>query len=160
MLVRDCFQKVLLSSSRGLTVPRGEIVRCTNSSTSWCLALNPSVHVSCHQRDLTIMSSRSSSFLVAISDPSVRLDLFMNKRAILNKALELTVGDQATVVVDNDTNALTITVKAVIKYIGELPGMVGNYFGVELLVSMTPNCLNCLCQILLNTIHTRVYKLL
>ena len=135
MLIRDCLQKALFPALRDLTVPRGEIVRRTDDNTSWCLALNPSVHVFCQQKYLKIMSSRVCSFLVAISDPIVRFDLFINKRDILNKALELTVGDQATVLVDNDTTIPAV--KAVIKYIGQLPGMAGSYFGIELLVSVT-----------------------
>jgi len=140
MLVRDCLQKVLFSALRDLTVPKGEIVRRSDDNISWCVVLNPSNEVFCQQKDLKIMSRKISSFLVAISDPNVRLDLFVNKRNILNKALELTVGDQATVLVDDDTNtSITAIIKAVIRYIGPLPGMTGSYFGIELLVSVTLN---------------------
>ena len=134
MLVKDCLQKVLFPVLRDLTVPRGEIIRRTDNNTSWCLVLNPSIEVLCQQRDLKIMSSKISSFLAAIHDPTVRFDLFMNKRNILNKALKLTIDDQVTVLIDNDTNTITI---AVIRYIGQLPGKRGCYFGIELLVSMT-----------------------
>ena len=137
MLVRDCLQKVLFPALRDLTVPKGEIVRRTDDNTSWCVVLNPSIEVFCQQRDLKIISSKISSFLIAVSDPDVRFDLFINKRDILNKALELAVDNQATVLVDEATNAGITAIKAVIRYIGSLTGMAGSYFGIELLVSVT-----------------------
>jgi len=137
MLVRDCLQKGLFPALRDLTVPKGEIIRRTDDNTSWCVVINPSIEVFCQQRDLKIISSKISSFLIAISDPNVRFDLFINKRDILNKVLKLAVGDQATVLVDEDTNASITAIKAVIRYIGPLTGMAGSYFGIELLVSVT-----------------------
>ena len=95
---------------------------------------DPSIELFCEQKDLKIMSSRIGLFLVAVPDPTVRLDLFMKKRDILYKALELKVNDLATVLVNYDNRTTATTAKAMIKYMGPLPGEIGCYFGIELLV--------------------------
>ena len=47
ILINDCYRNVLFPTLRALTVPRGEIVRCNDDNTSWCLVSDPSVELFC-----------------------------------------------------------------------------------------------------------------
>ena len=130
MIIKDCPQ--ISSRKSNIIVPKGEFVIFTDKKT-WCLGINPSIEVSCQYRDVAFISSCAFPFLCAISDPRIRFEVFANKLNNFNRLVNLVIGDEADVLVDVRSNKLAL--KAIIRYKGGLPEMVGHYFGVELLVS-------------------------
>jgi len=80
-------------------------------------------------------------FLAAVPDPDIRFDLLVKKRKEFLKAVKLTIGDEVNVLVEIGSNKMAL--KAKIKYVGDLPGMTGYHFGVELLVSTTQPYSRC-----------------
>jgi len=129
-MIKSCPENRFLRSK---IIPRGEIV-IRNDKNSLCLNSNPLIEVSCQHHDLAVISNSTVHFLTAVSDSEKRFDLFINKQADLTRALDLTIGDKVSVFVEINKDKLPL--KSVIRYRGDLPGMTGHYFGVELLVCM------------------------
>ena len=130
MVVQDCQQKEFQ-----IAVTKGELVKFNSRKDSWCLTTDSSIGVSCQRSDVAIISQCTFQFLAAIPDPDMRFDLFINKRKEFLKAVKLTIGDEVVVLVEIENNKMAL--KAIIKYVGDLPGMTGYHFGVELLESTT-----------------------
>jgi len=131
MTIEECSQKAFFFRK---SIPKGEIVRRNDSKTSWCLNANPVIEVSCQLNHLVKIPSSVAPYLIAIADPRIQYDLFVNNQIVLNKIITTAIGDKVNVLVEDCGN--TIAVEAKMQYKGDLPDMTGHYFGVELLVSI------------------------
>ena len=152
MLIKDCLQK---TSQKDLVIPKGEFVNRDKSGTSWCLSYNSSIEVSCQNSDLKIVPHSTAPYLTALSDVSLRFDLYIYKRTVLNRAINMVIGQKVNVLVEIDGSKIPL--KSIIRYKGSLPNMPGCYFGVELLVGLgttTYVCMHSLHSILIrNYLH-------
>ena len=136
MVVQDCPQKEFQ-----IAATKGELVQFNSRKASWYSTIDSSIKVSCRRSDVTIISQRMFQFLAAVPDPDIRYDLLINKQKEFLKAVKLTIGDEVVVLVEIGNNKMAL--KAIIKYVGDLPGMTGYHFGVELLVSTTQPYSRC-----------------
>ena len=136
MVVQDCLQNEFQ-----IAATKGELVQFNSRMGSWCLTTDSSIGVSCQRSDVAIISQRTFQFLAAVLDLDIRFDLLINKRKKFLKAVKLTIGDEVYVLVKIGNNKKAL--KAIIKYVGDLPGMTGYHFGVELLVSTTQPYSRC-----------------
>ena len=114
-------------------VPKGEIVTHNDSKTSWYLNANPMIRVSCQLSDLKKLPSSIVPYLIAITDPEIRYNLFVNNQTALSRLIKIRIGDKVMVFIEDCGSRMAV--KGKIKYVGSLPEMKGFYFGVELLVS-------------------------
>lgn len=90
------------------------------------------MYVKCNEGDYSSVSSQAADLLLAISNCQQRYLLFMHKRSLLHKAMNLSLEDSVTVRVANNP-----VVEAVVKYRGPLKDCDGVFFGVQLQVTCT-----------------------
>ena len=94
------------------------------------------MYVKCDEGDYSSISPQAADLLLAISNCQQRYLLFMHKKSLLHKAMNLSVEDLVTVCVPNNPE-----VEAVVKYRGPLKDCVGIFFGVQLKVTWFTVCI-------------------
>ena len=100
-----------------------------------CRGQQSIVYVKCNEGDYSSVSPQAADLLLAVSNYQQRHSLFMYKKSILHKAMNLSVGDSVTLSVADNPE-----VKAVVKYRGSLKGCDGVFFGVQLQVTFVLLC--------------------
>lgn len=114
-------------------VLKGEIL-CLNRNHELvvtCKEQQSIVYVKCNEGDYSSVSPLAADLLLAVSNCHQRYSLFMFKKHLLRKAMNLSLEDSLTLrVVDNPET------KAIVKYRGPLKECNGIFFGVQLQVTI------------------------
>lgn len=88
------------------------------------------VHVKCNEGDYSSISPQAADLLLAVSNCQQRYSLFMHKKNLLHKTMNLSLGDSVTLKISHNAE-----VKAIIKYCGPLKACDGIFFGVQVQVT-------------------------
>ena len=135
MLLQDSFQKTWLFSIFRKCVSKGEFVKWIESD-KWIVANSkPPIFIDCQRDQVGHVNPVFVPYLLAVEDLNSRCNLFVNELNSLSNNVFLEVGDKVDVMIEQQV----IPTTGVVRYIGELPGKKGNYFGIEIMVSQYYN---------------------
>ena len=131
MLLQDCFQKTRLFSIFRKRVRKGKFIERFESD-QWIVAYTePCIFVDCQEDQLKLVDPAFIPYLLAVEDLNSRYNVFVNELSSLSNNVLLKVGDKVDVMMEQQV----IPTTGVVRYIGELPGKKGIYFGIEIMVS-------------------------
>ena len=129
--MKDSLQKKQTFSLFSKHVSKGELIQKTESG-QWIVAYSePPVFVDCQEDQLNSVNPVFVPYLLAVENLNSRYNLLINELTSLSNNVLLNVGDKVEVMMKQQV----IPTAGIVKYIGKLPGKIGDFFGIEITVS-------------------------
>ena len=132
MLLEDCLQKKAFARFRE-RVSKGELIEM-DKPNHWIVAYSePLIFVDCREDQVKIVEPLFVPFLLAVKNLDSRYNLFINELNSLEKNVLLNLEDEVDILMEQQA----IPTAGIVKYKGDLPGKIGIFFGIEILVSQS-----------------------
>ena len=98
----------------------------------WIVAYSePPIFVDCQENQVKTVNPVFVPYLLAVKNLDSRYNLFINDLKSLENNILLNVGDKVDVLMEQQV----IPTAGIVKYKGSLPGKIGIFFGIEIMVS-------------------------
>ena len=112
-------------------IRKGELIQKTESD-QWVTAYSESpISIDCRENHIKFVDPVFVPYLLAVENLNSRYNLFINELNSLSHNVLLNVGDKVDVMIEQQV----IPTAGTVKYIGNLPGKKGIFFGIEITVS-------------------------
>ena len=131
MLLEDSLQKKRVFALFSKRLKKGELIKRINYNQWIIVDSEPHIFVDCQWDQIREVNETFVPYLLAVENLDSRYNLLINEYNSLRNNQLLEVGDNVDVLMEQQV----IPTSGVVRYIGDLTGKKGIFFGIEIVVS-------------------------
>ena len=133
MLLEDALQKKRAFTLFSKRIRKGELIQTDDIAIDEWFIVNsvPPIYVECREDQRRHVYLNFVPYLLAVENLDSRYNLLINEHSSLENNISLKVGDRVDVMMEQQI----IPTSGLVRYIGDLRGKKGTFFGIEIMVS-------------------------